>query len=84
MSDIDNASTMVNLSLIQSTRSKRHRMLTVRTGRSLAGEIIATQEIDLYQDHLPTMARTAIAMLRSMYEIYLDASIEVILEGYMP
>jgi len=71
----------ITIALIHTTPGKRRMQLIIYKGKGKkASNIIAIQDIDLFQDHLPTMARTATALLRTMYTVYLDPTIKAILE----
>ena len=71
----------ITIALVHTTKGKRKMELTIYAGRGKKAEhIIAVQEIDLYRDHLPTMARTATSILRAMYTVHLDISIKAIME----
>lgn len=69
----------VHLSITRNGKGYRTYILRLRKGNSGAGEIIAQQEIDLFYDHLPTVARTLTTFLRGHFTVHLDSSIEAIL-----
>lgn len=83
MSDTDTITEPLNITiaLIHTSPGKRRMQLIIYSGKGKkAANIIATQDIDLFRDHLPTMARTATTLLRTMYTVHLDPTITAILK----